>query len=97
MGVVFDAARRRIYVSTGRGGTIAVVQQEGPEEGTRGKLIKEIPVGARPWGIALSHDGRFLYTANGSSNDITVVDTSSLSVLKKVPVDKGPWGIVLSP
>jgi YVTN family beta-propeller protein len=93
MGVVFDAARRRIYVSTGRGGTIAVVQQEGKS----GKLIKEVPVGTRPWGIALSHDGRFLYTANGSSNDVTVVDTSSLSVLKKVPVDKGPWGIVLSP
>jgi YVTN family beta-propeller protein len=93
MGVVFDAVRRQIYVSTGRGGTIAVVQQEG----SGGKLIKEIPVGARPWGIALSHDGRRLYTANGSSNDITVVDTSTLSVLKKVPVGKGPWGIVLSP
>jgi PQQ-dependent catabolism-associated beta-propeller protein len=94
MGVVFDAARHRIYVTTGRGGTIAVVQQEGQGGG---KLIKEIPVGARPWGIALSHDGRFLYTANGSSNDVTIVDTSSLSVLKKVPVDKGPWGVVLSP
>src|SRR5581483_11402105 len=93
MGVVFDAARRRVYVSTGRGGTVAVVQQDG----AGGKLIKEIPVGARPWGIALSHDGRRLYTANGSSNDITVVDTSTLSVLKKVPVGKGPWGIVLSP
>lgn len=90
MGVVVDAARKRIYVSTGRGGTIAVVQQDG-------KLIKEISVGARPWGIALSHDGRRLYTANGSSNDITVVDTSSVSVLKKVSVGKGPWGVVLSP
>jgi YVTN family beta-propeller protein len=93
MGVVFDAVRRRIYVSTGRGGTVAVVESEG--EG--GKLIKEIPVGARPWGIALSRDGRRLYTANGSSNDVTVVDTSSLTVLKKVTVGKSPWGVVLSP
>lgn len=93
MGVVFDAARKRIYVSTGRGGTLAVVEQDD----AGGKLLKEIPVGARPWGIALSQDGRRLYTANGSSNDITVVDTSSLNVLKKVPVGKGPWGVVLSP
>lgn len=93
MGVVFDAARKRIYVSTGRGGAIAVVQQD--ESG--GKLLAEIPVGARPWGIALSHDGQRLYTANGPSNDITVVDTSSLSVLRKVSVGKGPWTIVLSP
>jgi YVTN family beta-propeller protein len=93
MGVVFDPARKRIYVSTGRGGTVAVVQQEGDG----GKLLKEIPVGARPWGIALSHDGRRLYTANGPSDDVTIIDTSSLSVMKKVPVGKGPWGVVLGP
>jgi YVTN family beta-propeller protein len=93
MGVVFDPVRKRIYMSTGRGGTIAVAEQEGDGE----KLLKEIPVGARPWGIALSRDGRRLYTANGSSNDITVVDTSSLSVLKKIPVGKGPWGVVVDP
>jgi YVTN family beta-propeller protein len=93
MGVVFDAARKRIYMSTGRGGTIAVAEHEGDGE----KLLKEIPVGARPWGIALSRDGRRLYTANGASNDVTVVDTSSLSVLKKIPVGKGPWGVVVDP
>jgi YVTN family beta-propeller protein len=93
MGVVFDATHKRIYVSTGRGGTVAVVQ----EEGNGGKLLKEIPVGARPWGIALSRDGRRLYTANGPSNDVTVIDTSSLSVVKKVPVGKGPWGVVVGP
>ena len=93
MSVVFDAARKRIYVSTGRGGAVAVVQ----EEGSGGKLLKEIPVGARPWGIALSHDGRRLYTANGPSDDVTIIDTSSLSVVKKVPVGKGPWGVVVAP
>jgi YVTN family beta-propeller protein len=93
MGVVFDAMRKRIYTSTGHGGTIAVAELQG--DGV--KLLKEIAVGARPWGIALSRDGRRLYTANGPSNDVTIVDTSSLSVLKKVPVGKGPWGVVLSP
>ena len=93
MGVVFDAAQQRIYMSTGRGGTVAVVARDGDV----GKLVTEIPVGARPWGIALSADGKRLYTANGSSNDVTVVDTSSLSVLKRIPVGHGPWGVVLSP
>jgi len=93
MGVVFDAAHKRVYVSTGRGGTVAVVQ----EDGAGAKLLKEIPVGARPWGIALSHDGRRLYTANGSSNDVTIIDTASLSVVKKVTVGKGPWAVVVGP
>jgi YVTN family beta-propeller protein len=92
MGVVFDAARKRVYMTTGRGGSVAVV---GIEDGV-GKLVAEVPVGARPWGIALSPDGQRLYTANGSSNDVSVVDTSSLRVVKKIPVGQGPWGVVLS-
>jgi PQQ-dependent catabolism-associated beta-propeller protein len=91
MGVVLDLLHKRIYVSTGRGGTVAVVAGDGA------KLVQEIQVGARPWGMALSRDGKRLYTANGSSNDVTIVDTQSLSVIRKVPVGKGPWGIVLSP
>ena len=91
MGVVLDAARNRSYVSTGRGGTVAVVALDGP------KLVAEIAVGARPWGLALSRDGRRLFTANGPSNDVSIVDTSSLSVIKKVPVGRGPWGVTLGP
>jgi YVTN family beta-propeller protein len=90
MGVIFDAPHKRLFVSTGRGGTVAVVTLD-PSP----KLVTDIPVGARPWGIALSHDGKLLYTANGSSNDVSIVDTATLQVIKKVPVGKSPWGVVL--
>jgi PQQ-dependent catabolism-associated beta-propeller protein len=89
MGVILDAPRNRLFVSTGRGGTVAVVSLDGP------KLVSEIQVGARPWGIALSKDGKRLFTANGSSNDVTIVDTTTLQVVKKVPVGKSPWGVIL--
>jgi PQQ-dependent catabolism-associated beta-propeller protein len=91
MGLALDAARKRLYVSTGRGGMVAVVSVEGP------KLVTEIAVGARPWGIALARDGRRLYTANGSSNDVTVIDTKTLAIVKKIPVGSSPWGIALAP
>jgi PQQ-dependent catabolism-associated beta-propeller protein len=89
MGLILDAPRRRLFVSTGRGGTVAVISLQGP------KLESEIPVGARPWGIALAGDGKHLYSANGSSNDVAIVDTATLQVVKKVPVGKSPWGVVL--
>jgi YVTN family beta-propeller protein len=89
MGLVLDSARKRLYVSTGRGGTIVVVSVEGA------KVLKEIPVGKRPWGIALSHDGRRLFSANGPSNDVSIIDTSSLTVIKTVPVGSSPWGVAL--
>jgi YVTN family beta-propeller protein len=90
MGVLYDAARRRIYISTGRGGNVAVVDLTG---GAR--LATQIKVGARPWGMALSRDGRELYTANGASNDVSVIDTTTGTEVRTIPVGQGPWGIVL--
>jgi PQQ-dependent catabolism-associated beta-propeller protein len=91
MAVALDPRKSRLYMSTGRGGSVAVIDPAGP------KLVKEIPVGTRPWGIALSKDGRWLYTANGPSNDVSVVDTESLAVATRIPVGKSPWGIALGP
>ncbi|TLY49697.1 MAG: hypothetical protein E6K50_09985, partial [Gammaproteobacteria bacterium] len=91
MGVALDAARGRLYVSTGRGGTVAVIS---PQDG---KLIGEVAVGARPWGLALSADGTRLLTANGPSGDVSVVDTDTLTVVGKVTVGHGPWGVVVGP
>lgn len=87
--LVLDAARRRLYVVTGRGGMLAVISLNGP------RLVAEIPVGARPWGLALTPDHRYVYTANGPSNDVTVVDTGTLKVVTKIPVGRGAWGVVI--
>lgn len=91
MGILLDAPRHRLFVSTGRGGTVAVI---GLQSGG-GRLIKEIPVGARPWGIAFTPNHRLLFTANGPSNDVSIVDTLTLTVVKKVQVGRSPWGVVI--
>ena len=91
MGILLDSAHNRLYVSTGRGGSVAVIDSTG------NKLVTEVQVGTRPWGIALSKDGRWLYTANGPSDDITVVDTSTLSVVRHIRVGRSPWGVVVGP
>jgi PQQ-dependent catabolism-associated beta-propeller protein len=92
MSVLIDSRRNRMYLSTGRGGTVAVIDTAGAP-----KLVKEIPVGTRPWGIALSADGRYLYTANGPSNDMSIVDTESLTTIKRVAVGRSPWGVAVGP
>jgi len=68
---------------------------EHKEVGQQLTLMRLIPVGQRPWGIALTPDGRKLYTANGLSNDVSVVDTSSNKVIATVKAGDGPWGIAL--
>jgi YVTN family beta-propeller protein len=90
MALVLDAKRQRLYMSTGRGGTVAVIDVNGDPQ-----LLAEVPVGTRPWGIALSADGNRLYTANGPSNDVSIVDTQALRTIGKIPVGRSPWGVVL--
>jgi len=36
-----------------------------------------------------------LYTANGISNDVTVIDTTSNKVIATIKAGDGPWGIAL--
>jgi YVTN family beta-propeller protein len=91
MGVVLDAARARLYVSTGRGGSVAVIALQDAT------LQSEIAVGGRPWGIALSADGQRLCTADGPANELAIIDTNTLTVLGKVTTGHGAWGVVVGP
>jgi YVTN family beta-propeller protein len=91
MGVALDAARGRLYVSTGRGSSVAVISLEGPS------LLAEVATGGRPWGIALGSTGEKLYSADGPAGEVAIVDTGSLSVAAKIPVGKGPWAVVAGP
>ena len=91
MAIVLDSKRTRLYVSTGRGGTVAVI------DSASHKLLAEVKVGTRPWGIALSQDGRWLYTANGPSDDVSVIDTSTLRAVRHIRVGRSPWGVLVGP
>ncbi len=56
MGLVLDALRKRLHVSNGRGGRVAVITLVGEPP-----VLQESAVGKRPRGIALSYDGRRLH------------------------------------
>jgi YVTN family beta-propeller protein len=90
MGVALAPDGRRLYVSTGRGSTVAVI-----DVATR-KLVTMIEnVGVRPWGIGVSPDGKRLYTANGPSNDVSIIDLTTNRVARRLKLDGLPWGIAV--
>jgi PQQ-dependent catabolism-associated beta-propeller protein len=51
-GVVVSGDGQRVYVATGRGNSVAVLDASSLQ------LLAMIPVGQRPWGIALTPDGK---------------------------------------
>jgi YVTN family beta-propeller protein len=87
MGMASDG--RRLYVTTGRFGALLEVD---PQSGQTLRTFDK--VGQRPWGVALSHDARKAYTANGPSGDISVIDLKSGHIDARIPVGGSPWGVV---
>jgi YVTN family beta-propeller protein len=89
MGSVLSKDGKELYVSTGRGNSVVVIDT------VKNEVAGTIAVGNRVWGIALSPDGSKLYTANGASNDVSIVDVKTRKELKRVKAGDGPWGIAI--
>ncbi len=54
-------------------------------------------VGQRVWQLAFSPDEKYLYTTNGNSNDVSIIDVAANEVVRSVPVGQQPWGVVVAP
>ena len=78
-----------LYVSTGRGSAIAVLDADSLA------VQAVIPVGKRVWGLALSSDGSRLYSANGLDNTVSVIDTEKNQEINTIAVGERPWGLAL--
>ena len=88
MGLALSADGKQLFVSTGRGGAVAVVDV------AKRELDHAISgVGARPWGIAVASDGKRVFTANGPSDDLSIIDVATGKVTK-VAIGGLPWGVV---
>ena len=61
------------------------------------EVEKYLLVGQRVWQLAFTPDEKLLFTTNGNSNDVSVIDVPSLTVVKSMPVGDAPWGITVSP
>ena len=89
MGTVLSRDEKELYVTSGRGGSIAVI-----DVASRKQVRSIESVGDRPWGITLSAEGIHAYTANGSSQDVSVVDLATGNVDQRIKVGGLPWGVV---
>jgi len=54
-------------------------------------------VGQRVWNLAFSPDQKRVYTTNGVSNDMSIIDLDAMKVTKSIAVGRYPWGVVVKP
>src|SRR5271167_4934569 len=70
--------------------TLYVTDQQGGVTTLDGKTLAvtgTIDIGAQgPRGIAVTHDGKLLLTANQGSGDLSVIDRASGKILARIPI-----------
>jgi PQQ-dependent catabolism-associated beta-propeller protein len=89
VGLVLSPDEKTLYVATGRGNSVAVIDV------ASAKVVTHVPTGQRVWGIAITHDGRKVYAANSLSNTISVIDTKTKRVVKTIETEDGPWALTI--
>jgi YVTN family beta-propeller protein len=101
MGLAFSLDSKKLYVSGGDKGVIAVVDAEsGRLERTarldtnfRGMEYRDSYLGD----LALSNDGSKIYVVDQANFRLITVDTESLQVIDSIPVGRYPFGVALTP
>ena len=91
VGIELTRDGRYAFVALGPANHVAVVDAR--TYGVLGYLL----VGRRVWHLALNSDETRLYTTNGVSGDVTVIDVARLEPIKSVRVGRYPWGVVVKP
>ena len=89
VGVRLDEKRQLAYVALGPANRIGIINMKTFE------VEKYILTGQRVWNLMINTDGTKLYTTNGVSNDISVIDIDKRKVIKSIPVCRYPWGVAV--
>jgi YVTN family beta-propeller protein len=85
-------ARPLVYVTNSLSNTVSVIDVG------RGQLVKEIPVGKEPFGLAFSPDGQRAYVANAQSREVSVIEVSQHRLLRNILVNSElPVWVAVSP
>lgn len=60
-------------------------------------VAASVPVGPGPVGVAITPDGKLLYSSNYGDGTVTVVSTATQAVAATIAVGTGPWGVSAAP
>lgn len=91
VGVELTSDGRYGFVALGPSNRVAVVDQESYE------VLEYLLVGQRVWHLALNREEDLLFTTNGVSGDVTVIEVDGMNAVKSIPVGRFPWGVIVEP
>ncbi|WP_082140255.1 PQQ-dependent catabolism-associated beta-propeller protein [Halomonas sp. PR-M31] len=95
VGMQLTSDGRYAFVALGPSNRVAVVDQQSYE------VLDYLLVGQRVWHLALNADESRLFTTNGVSGDVTVIDVEGdvddFKAIRSISVGRFPWGAIVEP
>ncbi|MGI9409289.1 MAG: YVTN family beta-propeller repeat protein [Hyphomicrobiaceae bacterium] len=90
VGVRLTKDGAKAFVALGPSNRVAIVN------GKTFEVEKYLLVGQRVWQLGFTPDQKYLFSTNGVSNDVSVIDVASEKVIKSIPTGRFPWGVVVA-
>ena len=91
VGFVVTEDETTAFVALGPANHVAVVNAQTYE------VEDYILVGRRVWHMDFNGDQSLLFTTNGVSGDVTVIDVADRAAIRTIPVGRFPWGAAYRP
>jgi YVTN family beta-propeller protein len=86
------AAPARAYITNSGDGTVSVIDT------TNNTVVMTIPVGRKPFGVAVTPDGSKVYIANSGDGTVSVINTATNTVIgSPIAVGTNPVGVAVTP
>jgi YVTN family beta-propeller protein len=80
------------YITNSGDGTVSVIDT------TNNTVVMTIPVGRKPFGVAVTPDDSKVYIANSGDDTVSVIDTATNTVLgSPIAVGTNPVGVAVTP
>jgi DNA-binding beta-propeller fold protein YncE len=79
----------KVLLSLGRANHIAIIDSKSHD------VLQFVLTGKRPWSVDLSADEKTAIVANGLSDDITVVDMTTMTPVQSLPIGRVPHTVVI--
>lgn len=91
------AYREYAYVTNGKSNTVSVIDlTPDPTRTTRFTILKTIPVGMEPTGVAANTKKNEIYVVSTGSNNVSVIDAEKNAVVATIGVQGKPYFIDVS-
>jgi PQQ-dependent catabolism-associated beta-propeller protein len=89
VGMAVTKDESKVLLTLGRANHVAIIDSKSHN------VLQFVLTGRRPWSVDLSSDEKIAIAANGLSDDITIIDMTTMQPVQSLPIGRIPHTVVI--